>query len=163
MDTHRLLFYTLDEYKMPVRCDARWSGPFGTNLQTSMSLRIGSAGDGLDGVLELDFGFGLWETMVLGGRMDRYQARSDGQLAEALKMHERILELVKLAEELAPCLGFYDSLDKTEHASQPTAPVRKSLGALRAKLLVLNCVHKIHQFIPRCFNRPVRSHSLSAH
>jgi len=156
MDIHRLVHYTLDENKMPVPCD----DPMEWHIWYSFADKH-VAKDWVGPVmvstvfLGLDFGFGLWETMVVGGRMDRYQARSDGRLAEALKMHERILELVKLAEELAPCLGVYDSLPRAGHASQPTAPMRKSLGALRATQLVLNCVHKIHQYIPRCFNRPV--------
>ena len=92
MDTHRLLFYTLDENKMPVRCDDPMEWSIWHELADKHVVK-----DWLGPVMVStvffgsDFGFGLWETMVLGGRMDRYQARSDGQLAEALKMHERIL------------------------------------------------------------------------
>ena len=101
MDIQRLLFYTLDENKMPVPCD----NPMEWHIWYDFADKH-VAKDWVGPVmvstvfLGLDFGFGLWETMVLGGRMDRYQARSDGRLAEALKMHERILELVKLAEEV---------------------------------------------------------------
>ena len=103
MGIHKLLHYTLDENKTPVHCDDLMEWSIWNDFANKQVAKDWVGPVMVSTVfLGLDLGFGLWETMVLGGRMDRYQARSDGRLAEALKMHERILELVKLAEEIIP-------------------------------------------------------------
>ena len=99
------MYYLLDENKMPYKVDFRE----GLKVYDDINMKV-TKQDNFDGArvstvfLGLDYGYGdrdspdyqpiLWETMVFGGEYDEYQERYTSH-EEALKGHERMVELVK--------------------------------------------------------------------
>lgn len=97
--------YILDENGEPVQEDDldKWALMFKSDkrkvaLDTFGDVRVSTVFLGLDHQHGLDGPPLLWETMVFGGKFDQDQMRCPGSRADALAMHQRMVDKVKGAQ-----------------------------------------------------------------
>jgi hypothetical protein len=93
----------LDENGEPVPCGLlEWAACFESSALRQVARETVADSDVSTVFLGLDHQWGdgpplIWETMVFGGKLDQEQDRCGGTRAEALAMHARMVERVKLA------------------------------------------------------------------